>query len=252
MSFPQAVAAGKLQMGAFFGVPLASSILALLLLFPLWLGFIRWMSFLALGERLDAEAVFYYYLPGNYSSGFEFSCAFFLRVAGWALVCFLPGAASASFSALVQNGVLTASAMTSDAVEGLGGLLELGGTVLFFNRVLRYFAAPFLFVTRGDGSASIRASIAVMNGFRNRMFGLGFTFFGWFLLCVFAFPAVYVFPYATESFLVAAKWIVYSFENLPRNASASGFYSDPNTGAVFPGQSFPSGSDGALFPQHPQ
>lgn len=225
MDFAGAAKAGALQLAGFFLVPVVCAMLALLLLAPLWLGFVRWLSFLARGERLDAEAVFGYYLPANYGAALRFSCAFFLRIAGWAALCLLPGAATAGIAVLAENGLFSLPAAIANLFDVLGGMLELGGVILFFNRVLQYFAAPFLFVTRGTVSESIAFSIRVMNGYKSSMLRLLLSFFGWALLCVFAFPLIYVLPYMTEALLVAAKWIVYNYENRPQAAPNTGFVS---------------------------
>ena len=225
MDLAAAIRAGGIPLAGFFLVPVACAVLALLLLAPLWLGFVRWMSFLARGERLDAEAVFSYYLPANYGAALRFSCAFFLRIAGWAALCLLPGAAFAGVSALAGSGSLSLPAAIVNLFDVLGGTLELGGVILLFNRVLQYFAAPFLFVTRGTVSESIALSVRVMNGYKSSVLRLLLSFLGWALLCVFAFPLIYVLPYITETLLVAAKWIVYNYENYPQTVSSTGFVS---------------------------
>lgn len=217
MDLTAAARAGALQLAGFFLVPAVCAVLALLLLAPLWLGLIRWLSLLARGERPDAGAVFEYFLPANYGAAFRFSCAFFLRIAGWAVLCFLPGAAAAGVSVLAENGMLVFPKAAANLLGVLGGILELGGVILFANRVLQYFAAPFLFVTRGAAADSIRLSVCAMNGYKMHMVRLLLSFFGWALLCVFAFPLIYVLPYTAESLLVAAKWIVYNYENRPQD-----------------------------------
>lgn len=249
MGFTEAVNSGVLQVSGFFAVPAVCAVLAILLLAPLWLGFVRWLSFLAQGERLDAETIFYYYCPQNYVAGLKFSCAFFLRVAGWTLVCLLPGGIAAGAASLVSAGMLALSQAAAEVLEMLGGLLELGGLVLFFNRVLQYFAAPFLFVTRGDATGSITQSIRVMEGFKSAMFGLMFSFFGWLLLCAFAFPLLYVFPYMTEALLVASKWLVYNHEHRPEPVVVQGYGYPPQNGATF-GSQVPPANTG--FPPQQQ
>lgn len=225
MDLAAAAKAGTLQLCGFFLIPAVSAVLALLLLAPLWLGLVRWFSFLAQGERLDAEAVFYYFLPANYGAAMRFSCAFFLRIAGWSAVCLLPGIIAATLPALTTENIIFIPALAANLLTAVGGLLEIGGVVLLCNRVLQCFAAPFLFVTRGGSSESIQLSIRVMNGYKMSMFGLALSFIGWALLCIFAFPAVYVFPYITEAALVSSKWMVYNYEKRQQPVSGAGYLS---------------------------
>ena len=66
--------------------------------------------------------------------------------------------------------------------------------------LLRYSAAEYIWAdARGTGRIGVRGaikqSVRAMRGNRLRLVGGAFSFAGWWLLCLFLIPAMYVVPY---------------------------------------------------------
>lgn len=208
LSLSEAIRSGFPSVLWYVLIPVFTVLAGLFLLAPLWLGFLRWFAFLAHGQSLEAGTVFYYYTPAHIAAALKFLLSFFARVAGWSLLGLLPGAAALVVVVLSSDAGFHLSGALVLLCDTLSIPLLIGGVALLATRLLRYFAAPYLFVCGMRPEGCIRTSGAAMYGYKSSAFGLSLSFIGWALLCVFAFPMLYVFPYFTESTMVASKWIV--------------------------------------------
>ncbi|NLW78468.1 MAG: DUF975 family protein [Ruminococcaceae bacterium] len=76
----------------------------------------------------------------------------------------------------------------------LGILLAIGGSIFLIAVQYRYAMAPYLLSQYPDMGAleAIRQSKAIMKGNKGRLFGLHFSFIGWYILCLFTFGVGYL------------------------------------------------------------
>lgn len=116
--------------------------------------------------------------------------------------------AAAVFSAvfiLAQSGgieVYLFAALTAGGV-----LLTLNGLVFWFIEIQKFFLAPYLTAEEPGLPAvtAVKRSKNLLEGHIGRLIGFKLSFLPWFLLCLFALPVVFVYPYYKQSCCVIAK-----------------------------------------------
>ncbi|MBQ7548369.1 MAG: DUF975 family protein [Clostridia bacterium] len=116
--------------------------------------------------------------------------------------------AAAVFSAvfiLAQSGgieVYLFAALTAGGV-----LLTLNGLVFWFIGIQKFFLAPYLTAEEPGLPAvtAVKRSKNLLEGHVGRLIGFKLSFIPWFLLCLLALPAFFVYPYYKQSCCVIAK-----------------------------------------------
>lgn len=189
---------------------------------PVFLGALRYFYLLSQAVRLGGRElpcvgeVFYYFSSGRrFIRWLTFQVQLTLRGIVWAVISFLPGGLLVCFSGILKGSVLSSNADAALAVQSVflllaGELLLACGLVLFVSFMLRYFLSPFLLFREEDytPAACMKESIRGMSHFRGKVFSLIMSFFGWLVLCILAFPVLYVLPYMGVALTVAAGWIL--------------------------------------------
>ncbi len=199
------------------------TLVQLLVMAPLLLGAVKWFFRRARGEEVPVSVIFDYFSGRALGRALVFLGQALVRLAGWGALSFLPGLACAYFAE--KNNGSTVSVTAGNMLGSLAAVLLALGTLLFVPMMLRYFLAPFLF-TEDDAlpaAESFRLSVERMSGFRGHVFVLGCTFIGWLLLCLFAFPLLYVLPYLAAAMANCAKWILFEYH---RAQEARAFYQE--------------------------
>lgn len=197
----------------YYAVTAAPVFFGILFFSPLLLGFLRWHFALsteqAAGQTVRS-AFSYFESAAAYGRALRLTGGLALRICLWYIVCILPGRVLVVLSVLGDEGTLPALSVLSPIFALLGSLLFLAGIVLFVNRLLGYFLAPFFFFADDSLPAGvcICRSIACMRGRRGRVIALILSFLGWFVSCIFIFPAMYVLPYFLTALSTCAKWIL--------------------------------------------
>lgn len=219
-----------------------SWLLSFFLVSPAFLGLIRYFFLSAQFDKgVDREEdypsvaeVFYYFSSGKrFGSWLFYQVRLLLRSILWGLISFLPGLVIFFWGYMgIDFHGLTAlenadywdafgQAFQSGILVLVGEILLLCGFVLYIPMMLRYFLAPFLLIKEKlPAEECFRLSVRMMKNYRGKIFSLLFSFFGWALLCVFAFPVLYVLPYAAVSACVGAKWLLRQEEQMAQQPPA--------------------------------
>lgn len=170
---------------------------------PLRLGMKRWSLAVARGESPSVAEMFYFFSSIQlYVRSLNYSVRLFVRIVLFGFLSLAPGAVL-----LVLADVRQQAGEPYAWITLVGTAVFLAGLGLFVALCLRYFLAGYL--AAGDGVSVSRCfseSCRRMAGFRRRVFALFVSFLGWYLLCFFILPFLYVSPYAGVSMATCAKW----------------------------------------------
>lgn len=212
---------------SFFPFPVTVGFLtAVCILFeaPLFLGVIKtlWQE-LSLGQSEIAHVFYYFSSFGRFKQALKFVCVFVFRVVVTFAICLAPAIVISFITDLnVQNAIGFSLPIWLSGLQILGPLLTLVGSTVAFFISLRFFAAPFLFITDDEG---------VLDGLfykATRLSKLGYiefisllaSFIGWFILGVFIFPLPFILPYFLSSVISLCRFTVYQYN---KKISANSF-----------------------------
>lgn len=198
-------------------------LLNLLIVVPLGLGVTCWYWALVRGREFSLGEMFHFFGSGRgYLRAIGLHLQLLVRSFAWAVVFFLIPAAIWGSSVYLVN-------RTDGAVRGAGALLSLGmvfGAVLFLLAAVFYlvllskYLLAFYLVCE-DESLSVRRAIklscAYTRGYRFSLFWYQLSFIGWFLLCVFVFPALFVYPYFNTALAMYASFLIEKNRFTPPN-----------------------------------
>lgn len=132
------------------------------------------------------------------------SAGFFVKVyeAVWALVCFLPALLifPITYNYLEQK-VKLSDTLVFTALFAAAFILFFIGLYAFFLAIQRYFLVPYLLAADENMSAAeaLHVSKKIMAGKSTSALHFQLTFLGWFALCLFVLPLIYVLPYFRQA-----------------------------------------------------
>ncbi len=178
----------------------------LLLAMPLLNGFLRMAATTAVRKECASRDIFYYFR----SAGLYFKTVLvdFLLYALWSLAAALLNA-SGILGALVPELFQVDTPFTVQHY-----LTVLAAVVTVLLRVILYMLLahyPLLAYALNE-NRSVGQCVFGTIGFSFRHFGqllrLMFRFIGWFALCFFVVPALYVLPYFSVASLMSARWLL--------------------------------------------
>lgn len=174
---------------------------AVLLLSPIFTGFVRLYGKIASGEESEVLDVFYYFESSkNYKRALAFMSLLLVKCVGILLVCEAPA---------VAVGVL---ADGSDMLKGTAIALACVGLVAAFLWVQRFIFQMALFACKDhDGASAVQLGAEISKGNTGKIIKLTLSFTGWILLTATVVPFLYIYPYMTTAYFVAAKYIISDF-----------------------------------------
>ncbi len=182
---------------------------------PLMLGALRtlWQE-LSIGESGVADVFYYFSSFGRFKQAFKFECVLVFKVAVTFVVCLAPAIAISVITDVgVQNTIGFSLPIWLSGLHILGSLFTfIGSTVAFFVS-LKYFAAPFLFVSDEEGVAGglfYKASRLSKIGYIE-FISLLASFIGWFILGIFVFVLPFILPYFLLSAISLCRFTVYQY-----------------------------------------
>lgn len=198
-------------------ITLVSLLLPLFLTAPVTLGLNRFFWRTTGGADDTVGSIFYYFSePALYVRSIIYEILFKLRIYLIGLICFLPAAAAALFSNTdVYNVLRIAPPYFMKYMPAVSIGLAFVGVLLFVPLMLRYYLAPFLLINDEGISPNdaFRLSARISKGSKAAYFVFILSFIGWFLLCAFALPILYVYPYVLASSAVFARYTLYAHSN---------------------------------------
>ncbi len=180
-------------------------VFAVLFLSPLLNGYIKTAANTALNKKCGSTDLFFYFKgAGRYFKTVLYN--FLLLM----LYYFVSGALNLSgwLNAFFHSWFTQAPAWNIDTF-----LIVLAGVVTVFIRVLIFmlFVHYPLMAKALNDNIGVRDGVFAMLGFSfknfRHIFKLAFSYIGWFALCFFVVPAIYVIPYFSVAALTSAKWL---------------------------------------------
>ncbi len=135
----------------------------------------------------------------------------FLRLLLQAIILFLPCVVLIAFSP--ETGDYRVLVLL------LGYLMGIGAAVAMIPAVLRYYMAGYILVNDNEISptGAIKKSVKMTKGTKGSYFILLLSFIGWWLLCIFVLPVMYVLPYIEAARAHYAHFVMqqYAKKNMP-------------------------------------
>ena len=203
---------------SFFPTPVIVAFISaifVVLLAPLTLGVLRTLyEEVSTGES-EISHIFYYFSGFNlYKNAIWFIAVLIFKVGVALIVCLAP-AIVISFvtDASVQSLIGFSLPIWLSGLHILGSLFTVLGVIVAFFWCIRYFAAPFLFV-------SVEENVVMSIFYKStRLAKMGYieflsliaSFIPWFVLGVFCFFLPYVLPYFFTSAIALCKFTVYGY-----------------------------------------
>ena len=199
---------------------------AVFLVFPLFLGLVRFFWRMIFGADDRWPLLFYYFSDRKkYGRALRLSLALALRAAGFALIMFLPAIIVDLFA-----GVKIYDMMDIPIPIWTGNLyyvsvfLKTVAAVILFFVMVRYYLAPFLAVADEDMEVAeaMHMSCTVSKDTALDYIYLIFSFLGWILISVLIFPLVFTVPYFMTSLSVHTRFAVAEYNKKVEKNSDSG------------------------------
>lgn len=184
------------------------------LLSPLYFGYKKMMYGIAVDGKGESKDLVYFFSSGAlYRSAVYYCVVLLTRYVEWFVLCALPTAAAgalwaavAAFGKDINTVIPFLQTVTITAA--------IFGSFLYFFATRRYYAATYLFAvsdTINSPIVYIKQSKKIMHGNKSKAVMLTLSFVPWFMLCFFAVPWVYVFPYYQTAMALNVHYLVQAF-----------------------------------------
>lgn len=196
-------------------VTAAGALFFLIIFMPITLGQYFWHYNNSKGSNNEVSSVF---APFSSSKNFFKSVWYIINISVrrllWAIAFFFPAVVVSNLDNTLLSGVEAQySKYLSLGLSLLTVVFVLLGLVLYTIFSMRYFLAPYLLVSDPNLSANkaISLSVTLMKNRKVEAFWFVLSFFGWFFLCIFVVPLLYVFPLYVNSRAHYARNIVEAY-----------------------------------------
>lgn len=177
----------------------ASSVLFILITYPFFLGQLSWHYRNIMGtENGISPVLFSFSSAKEYFKTIWFFININLRRLLWAAVFFLPYFAVYFVDKFfIEKGDFIYKDAVQLSVNLLSIIVFSLSLLLYLIFNMRYFLAAYLLVSDPSLSVgkTIRHSTKLMKGYKAEAFWFVMSFLGWFLLCIFIIPVIYVYPF---------------------------------------------------------
>lgn len=187
----------------------ALTALQLFVITPLSLGEYSFYWKNASAEEPQASTVLTWFAKGRYMRSVCTGLLVNLLEALWGMLCLLPAVFmfSAMYS-LSETGYQ--DSLTVLALFAAGVLCTCVGLYTFLRVIQRYFLVPYLLTAYDHlNTGSVLAlSKEMMRDYGRDALNFELSFVGWYLLCIFVLPVMYVSPYINQVFAEYAKAII--------------------------------------------
>jgi len=197
--------------GEIFAVVL-SILFYIFLLFPLFMGLLRYFWRLILGTIDNPISVFYYYSEkALYIKAIHLIFAFIIKCIPIGIILNLP----AIFVWIISKNFIfdlinIPTPLWSTNLSYAVLLLRTLATVILVIYMLKFYIAPVLFVADEniDVAEALHMSAVISKKTTLDFIYLFFSFLGWLLLSVFIIPLIYTLPYILTAYLVHVRFVI--------------------------------------------
>ncbi len=196
----------------------AMVVLSVFLIFPLFLGVLRFFRRLLWGEDDGPIIVFHYFSSAKqYYRAFRFTLVFGLRYFLSALVLFVPAFIVKLFSETFFYDLfgLKMPAWISN-MWVLSVFLTAAAAVVFFFVGLRWYIAPFLYVAdeEMDASEAIHMSVVISRSTALEFFTLILSFVLYIAASFLMIPIIFTMPYFIAAYMVHSRYAVAQYNRV--------------------------------------
>ena len=202
------------------------AVAGIFLIFPLFLGVIRFFWRMIFGAD-DMQLVIFHYFSDKekYKRALRMSASLAIRTAGFAAVVFLPAIVIDIFSGVKIYDIMDIPIpIWTGNLYYLTVFLKTVASVVLFFIMSRYYLAPFLAVADEDmdvAEAMHMSCTLSMDTGLDFIF-LIFSFLGWIVISVLVFPLVFTLPYFITSLSVHVRFAVAEYNKKVEKNSDSG------------------------------
>lgn len=177
-----------------------SFILQYIVISPLMMGLWRCLYLITEGKNIQIGNLFYFYSsPKLFFRSILLRINIFLRELFYLLILFLPAFVASFFLSDYAAAFFkyNLSTFASSALMFAAAVFWIGAVIFYIIILLRYSFAGIIAASddKLKINRSIKLSIKRSNGYKLCIFKLIISFIGWFALCIFIFPIIYVLPY---------------------------------------------------------
>lgn len=187
---------------ALCGVFSLIGVAVLILLSPVYTGYIRFISECRDSNTGDIQNIFYYFAKGRYIDTVQINLLLLVKKGMWLVVCFLPAVAMiACAESIPQYKVV---------FQICAVWLGIGAVVAYFLISRRYIMTQYLYVADMKYKKEndlIKASIYMVKKNYSRVISLYLSYIIWGLFCFFVLPVVFVYPYFKHSAILSYSYI---------------------------------------------
>lgn len=196
------------------------------LIFPLFLGTVRFFWRMIFGAD-DKQFILFYYFSDKekYKRAFRLSASLSVRAACTAAVLFLPAVIIDIFSGVKIYDIMDIPIpIWTGNLYYLSAFLKTIALVVLFFVMTRYYLAPFLAVADEDMdiAEAIHMSCTVSKDTALDFIYLIFSFLGWMIISVLVFPLAFTMPYFMTSLSVHARFAVAEYNKKIEKNSNNG------------------------------
>ncbi|MBR0466239.1 MAG: DUF975 family protein [Clostridia bacterium] len=203
------------NVGGVFLYFIFSFLFLVFLTIPLFLGTLDYFRAMAFGECVRADRLFIPFSDAEtYTRYLTFSLSLFVRLFVAFFVLSLPSSITRvlASSEFYTNMGLSVPVWTT-ALSAVSSLLFAIAFVLFAVFILKYFMAPFLFVSNRDLSAkeAINLSKIMTIGHRFEFVKLIFSLIFYIIISLFLIPLFFTMPYFMTCYVVNCRFVVFDY-----------------------------------------
>lgn len=180
----------------------------LILLSPVYTGYIRFISKCRDADTGDIQNVFYYFAKGKYIDTVQINLLLLVKKGMLLVVCFLPAVAMIACAELISQYKVV--------FQICAVWFVIGAVVAYFLISRRYIMTQYLYVADMKYKKEndlIKASIYMVKKNYSRVISLYLSYIIWGLFCFFVLPVIFVYPYFKHSAILSYSYI-YDMEKI--------------------------------------
>ena len=191
------------------------------LLFPLYLGLLRFFWRLIYGAVDMPLSIFYYFSALQlYKKSMKLVFTLLLKVFIVAVLVFLPVIAVLLFSkGTVFDAFGVNVPVWTANLDAAVGIINFVAVVILLGILLKYHLVPLLIVADEDMDVDEAFNMSVIISKKSNLefVSLVFSFIGWILLSLFAIPLIFTLPYMLTAYCVYFRYTVAEYNEFANN-----------------------------------
>lgn len=189
-----------------FGISMVG-LAVVILLSPIYTGYIRFISECKNSETGDIQNIFYYFAKGRYFDTVQLNLLLAVIQTLYLIICFAPGIASLVCAEIMPE--------HKTMFQIIAVWLVIIGVLAYILISRLYVMTQYLYVADFHYKKEkdlVRASLYMVKKNYSKIINLYISYLLWFLLCYFVIPVVFVYPYFKHSAVLSYSYI-YEMEN---------------------------------------